>query len=91
MDSRLLDVPQGSSALVRGLGLLTVQELNGFVEVGWTLSLALAPLSLCFYFFSPPLHSNYTFLPPSHPLLPPSPSISFLIIYFSNCSICRAE
>ncbi len=46
MGSRLLDVPQGSSVLVRGLGLLTVQELNGFVEVGWTLSLALAPLSL---------------------------------------------
>lgn len=65
MGSRLLDVPQGSSVLVRGLGLLTVQELNGFVEVGWTLSLALAPLSLCFYFFSSLLQSNYTSLAPS--------------------------
>lgn len=83
MGSRLLDVPQGSSALVRGLGLLTVQELNGFVEEGWTLSLALAPLSLCFYFFSSLLHSNYTSLP-SLPLLflAPSLSLRFLFIYF---------
>lgn len=88
MGSRLLDVPQGSSVLVRGLGLLTVQELNGFVEVGWTLSLALAPLSLCFYFFSSLLHSNYTSLPPS-PLPSSLPLYTFLFIYFSNCSICN--
>lgn len=87
MGSRLLDVPQGSSALVRGLGLLTVQELNGFVEVGWTLSLALAPLSLCFYFFSSLLHSNYTSLPPLPPLvlapsLPPTLYVISLIVLF---------
>ncbi len=78
--SRLLDVPQGSSVLGRGLGLLTVQELNGFVEVGWTLSLALAPLSLCFC-FSSLLQSNYTSLAPS-PLPCSLPRFTFPFFFF---------
>lgn len=81
MGSRLLDVPQGNSALVRGLGLLTVQELNGFAEVSWTLSLALAPCLSSY-----PLSNTVItlpFLPPSltSSLLTPSLYVSFLFSF----------